>query len=314
MSRARPMFPLCLAALGAALPAFGQDGVAQPAHEAAAAKENPTPAAVEPTRQRSWEVPALNTTLVRAARPLAEEELIGDYAQPRWTARRRFPTTRLYVVPAGTVQLEWWYEVKTPFDSPADSRIRSQYELELGLGHRLQLDLYLQARQSGVQGPLFLEEEKAELRYALADWGKLWGNPTLYLEYVHTNSGPPRAELKLLVGGEAAPSWHWGANAVFERDLGGSALTHEYALTGGVAYTVTDQALSVGAEVKVESVDDRTARLDFRNYEVQAGPSVQWRPVPNVHVDLVALFGFEVEGGGAPAAVSQPLLVVGCEL
>src|SRR5262249_60835558 len=33
---------------------------------------------------------------------------VGTYGQPAWTTQRPFPTTRVYVQPEGTYQLEQW--------------------------------------------------------------------------------------------------------------------------------------------------------------------------------------------------------------
>jgi hypothetical protein len=242
---------------------------------------------------------------------LKEEERIGAYAQPRWTARRRFPTTRVYVVPEGTLSFEWWLEAK--LEAGAKPRFRSQYEFEFGLGRRLQLDLYLTTQQEGLDAPLLLHREKVELRYALADWGDIPTNPTVYLELVRENGGPPRAEVKLLLGDEAATRWHWGVNAVFEAQLGG-AQENEYAFTAAVAYTVLDEIFSLGLEAQLEAADDASGRLRFNSVEAAAGPSLQWRPVPPLHVDLVGLFGAAAITGAAPHAIFESLVVIGWEI
>jgi len=295
--------------------------VPQPAESARERREATKGVPVEVPRAleehaRSWEAEPVPETQVHE-RELKEEQRIGEYAQPRWTARRRFPTTRLYVVPPGTAQFEAWLETKTPFGDPGDTRFRSLYELELGLGHRLQLDLYLETLQQGTEA-WAVSSEKAELRYAFADWGVLPGNPTVYLEWTRQHEGPHKGEIKLLLGDEFAPRWHWGVNLVFERELGGAAQGHEYAVTGAVSYTVWDQIFSVGAEAKVEGVDVRGHRFDFNGYEFLAGPSLQWRPVRHSHLDLVALFGVETERADASSpfgtqALFEPTLVVGWE-
>ena len=56
-------------------------------------------------------------------------------------------------------------------------------------------------------------------RWALADWEKIWGNPTLYFEYITLEDRPDKIEPKLLFGGEAAEGWHWAANLVAEVEL-----------------------------------------------------------------------------------------------
>jgi hypothetical protein len=298
---------LTLVVTFASLQAKAQSGIAQPGQ---AAQENSE--AGKPPRSTSK-----NSTVVQGA--LQENDLIGDYAQPRWTAQRLFPTTRIYVVPPESIQLEYWLDTLAAFSSPGDVRFRNLYELELGLGHRLQLDLYVRTEQKGYQGTMELESEKLELRWALADWGKLPGNPTLYFELSRFTEGPATLETKLLLGGNLAARMHWGLNVVFERDLGGSALLNQYGVTAGIAYAVTDRKLSIGAELQFESTDGgRDARGQLDEVKVFAGPSVQWRPVGPVHVDLVALigaFGERNEAGelGLSAGM-RPLLVIGYAL
>jgi hypothetical protein len=252
-------------------------------------------------------------TEVRAP-ALAEEDLVGGNEQPLWTAARRFPTTRIYVLPPGTVELEWWLEQKYDMQGDAPRRLRSAYELEFGLPGRLQLDMYLVTQQLGASGPLELYQEKVELRWAFARWGVIPTNPTIYVEWVHQHEGPDLIEAKLLLGGRMAPRWHWGVNLVFEHELSGPARANEYALTTGFAYTVIDMCLSIGIELKGEMVDEDGRRWAFANWEVLGGPSIQWRPVRRMHIDLVALFGAEIEeedGHGVTSPIAEPLLIVG---
>jgi len=258
--------------------------------------------------------PSYEARAVVAAPPgsLREEERIGDYAQPRWTSRRRFPTTRLYVRPAGQFGVEFWLEQKLNLNNTSEVRYRSLYELEMGLGHRMQLDLYLQTEQVGHHGPFELKSEKLELRWALANWGKIPLNPTLYAEFVRQNGGPPKVEIKGLFGGELAPRWHAGANLVFEHELG-LAQENEYAITGAVSYAVCDETFSLGAEVKLESVDSAGSRLTLDNWEWLAGPSLSVSPVPQMHVLFVGLLGNETTGP-MHTPLFEPTLVVGWEL
>ena len=291
---------LALASLAASA-AWGSDPIPQPASAAQERsqeqQEQPQPQAVSPDEHvPSYAAPAVQETKVSAPRALREEERIGTYGQPRWTATRRFPTTRLYVVPEGTAQFEWWLETKTPLDAADDTRFRSLFEFEFGLGHRLQLDLYLETQQESF-GEWGLSGEKFEVRYAFADWGKLPGNPTVYVEWTRTHEGPHKGELKLLLGDELAPRLHWGVNLVYERVLGGTREA-EYAFTAGLGYTLQDEHFSLGGELKVELVDVSGRRFKFDGVETLAGPSLQWRPVKAAHIDLVALFGTEFTRGG----------------
>jgi hypothetical protein len=307
--------PVSLFALVASLAApfaWGSDPIPQPASSAQERsqeqREQPQPKAADDHEHvPSYAAPAIPETRVSAPRVLREEERIGTYEQPRWTAQRRFPNTRIYVVPEGTAQFEWWLETKTPLDSADDTRFRSLFEFEFGLGHRLQLDLYLETLQQSF-GEWNLSAEKFEVRYAFADWGALPANPTLYVEWTRTHEGPHKAELKLLLGDELAPRLHWGANLVYERVLGGTR-DAEYAITGGLSYTLQDEQFSLGGELKVELVDVTGRRFKFDGVEVLAGPSIQWRPVKAAHVDLVALFGPEFERGGADAGFESSIIL-----
>ena len=67
-------------------------------------------------------------------------------------------------------------------------------------------------------GDFHYQSFNVELRWALADWGKIWGNPTLYAEYKFADEhwGPDVYEFKLLLGDQFAPRWHWGVNFVWE--------------------------------------------------------------------------------------------------
>jgi hypothetical protein len=237
-------------------------------------------------RLRSWE---MEPTVVSAERlsNLREEDPIGDYGQPRWTAHRRFPTTRVYVVPAGKVEVEHWTRVKVPEKGP--STVETQYEIEFGLPGRIQIDLYAVTEKTGSEGELDWSEHKYEVRYALADWGEIWGNPTLYAEWVESNGGPDKIEAKLLLGGEVTEGWHWGSNLVYEHEVSGE-LESEYELTLGLSHTIRDEKLSLGGEMKAALTDVHDDRGDF-DESLEIGPSLQWRPLPPMHVDIATLFG-----------------------
>ena len=76
------------------------------------------------------------------------------------------------------------------------------------IGHRVQLDLYQVYKKDGSNGTNTLDATKFELRYALADWGKIWGNPTLYGEWEQAADGPDAIEFKLMAATLAdAPAW-----------------------------------------------------------------------------------------------------------
>jgi hypothetical protein len=285
------------AVVAAEVPMAGQEAAksepAPSASSAGSAGAAPTTAtaAVDTYPVHPWELPTLE---VRGApKPSnVEDGRVGDYAQPRWTAMRRFPTTRIYVIPRGKVEAEYWMRFTAPFHHVGESReIRSFYELGMGLGHRLQLDVYLVTQQDG-QGAIELKRQTLELRWAIADWGKIWGNPTLYVEYQNRNGENDWLEGKVLLGGEIVPRLHAGLNFVLERELGGRQ-ENEFDVTGGLSYTLADEVFHVGAEGYVEVHDVKGDRLSFKGREqlYLAGPSLMISPIRPFHLLFAPLFG-----------------------
>lgn len=252
-------------------------------------------------RQPTYELPAVDV-IGEVDNSYREEERIGAYGQPRWTAHRRFPTTRIYVRPQGEIDFEQWLIVKTPRDGYSSWITES--EIEIGLPKRFQFDYYLITTSKG--GSKTTIDHGLELRYALADWGQLPGNPTLYFEYVVQEDRADKIETKLLLGGEIAPGWHWGSNFVWEHTLGD---THEDELevTVAVAHSLIDEKLSLGLEGKFAIATEDGMRSTW-NEDIHIGPSLQWRPTKAIHVDFAPLFG--VTGDSRAAEV---YLIAGIE-
>jgi len=257
---------------------------AENGQEAPAADQAPSE---PPGHLPSWRVTGEPVTVVGKA-PLREEDLIGPYRQPRWTARRRFGETRIYVIPEGDVEFEYWLIPRLKRHGE-DTEIEQQFEIEIGLPRRFQLDLYAVTHKEGNTGTLAFDETKLELRWALADWGRIWGNPTLYLEWVAIDSAPDHVEGKLLLGDQLTPGLHWGANLVYEHEMGGEQTTARE-LTAGLSHTLRDEKLSIGAEVKLAWEDVESDRGNYTR-EVLLGPSFQIRPLPQAHLDVVMLAG-----------------------
>lgn len=257
------------------------------ARDRAAAAQQSAPAAIPPQtlpRLRSYELPAIE--VVGQAPGLKEEELVGSYEQPRWTADRRFPSTRIYVLPEGTAEFEFWLRPTSP--RHGGTELRSLAELELGLPYRLQLDLYL--RSESMSGSDAQVGESVELRYALADWNKIWGNPTFYLEWSRLEDESDSIEVKLLLGGEIAPRLHWGLNLSDELATGGER-ENEIEVTGGVSCVLTDSRFSVGAETECGIVDAQNHRGTYNDNFFFVGPSFQYRPSEQTHIDFTPMAG-----------------------
>lgn len=285
---------------GGVRPVLLDQSIVNPAEE----MRQPPPASSQPTDDLTlthpWRMPPVN---VVSRSGLREEDRIGTYAQPLWTATRRFAETRVYVRPEGSIQFEYWFIPTVNRKGPTD--FQTQFEVEFGLGYRLQLDLYLSPNWTGSGGPTNLNES-IELRYALADWGKIWGNPTLYLEFTKQDNAPDQLEFKLLFGGELGPRWHWGWDLTYERTMGGDG-ENNYETTAGLSYTLVDNRFDVGAEFKLQEFDVHGSRGHFTD-NVFLGPSIQFRPVPRMHIDFAPLIGLTHE---SPAL--QAYVVVGWE-
>src|SRR4029079_7732290 len=113
-----------------------------------------------------------------------------------------------------------------------------RYEAEIGLGHRLQLDIYALSHSEGNGKTFGFDEHDVEVRYAFADWNKIPGNPTAYAEYKFLNGEPDHLEFKMLFSGDdkpCLPKLQWAANAVWEHQMG-AAKESSYEVTGGVSY------------------------------------------------------------------------------
>jgi len=264
-----------------------------------------------------------------AGTPLQDELPHGETNKPMWSDHRPSPTTRIYLqVDSGEVEFEQWLDIRIPKDTAKGSQgkqVRLSEEFEFGLGGRFQLDLYYNSifEGSGSTSTLDGRSWAAEIRYALADWGVIWGNPTLYLEYIMWNNGgnghgdeaAASIEPKLLLGGDIAPAWHWGVNFFYEHTFNDSVL--EMGATGTIFVTVVDKYLNIGATVKTVYESDELAAdpanghpsvYHERSRELYFGPSFQVRMASynstvmsngvetkvtktRAHLDLEPLFG-----------------------
>lgn len=221
--------------------------------------------------------------LVVSADALTEDKPIGDYGQPEWVKQRRFSTTRIHLQKnPWEMGVEEWYRVRT-YDGGRVTQ-RSQTEFEMGLPYRMQLDIYEKTIHDNSDHKGWQQDEFAvELRYAFADWGALPLNPALYFEYAFAYEGSDIIEPKILFGDDFGAGWHWGVNLIHETQVWGDK-TPEWAISGGISKTLVDNLLSIGVEGK-------WTKPDSENYEAIFGPSLQWRPTDNTHLDLVTMGG-----------------------
>lgn len=231
----------------------------------------------------------LDTLTVRP-QALREEVPVGAYGQPEWTTRRRFPTTRVYLqqAPYGMGVEQWW---RGKFYENGDTKFRWQTEWEIGLPHRFQFDIYGNFEKDAEDTTRY-DNTAFEVRYAFADWGGIPLNPTVYAEYKvrAEDRGPDVAEYKLLLGDEWAPSVHWGFNLVYEYELGGAEEAREWQASTGVSHTMNDRGWSLGVEALGASETVKGSR-GHPEESLNIGPSLQFRPTRNTHVDMVPLIG-----------------------
>jgi hypothetical protein len=233
--------------------------------------------------QRMPTVTALDRSL------LTEEEVVDSTGRPEWTSARRFPGTRVYIQKAPwEAGIESWWRLKHRRDGTISHRLLE--EVEIGLPYRLQLDLYNDIEGNNT-GAFHYQSFNVEVRWALADWGRIWGNPTLYAEYKFADKhwGPDVYEFKLLLGDRLAPRWHWGVNFVWEAETGGER-EQEFQVTGGLSYSAIDGRLGVGIEALYDHDTVRYRRGD-PDHIFAIGPSLQFRLTRNLHVDLSCMFG-----------------------
>lgn len=269
----------------------------------------------------SWELPAI-VVEGKQAGSFRDADLVGSYGQPRWSTRRLFSEVRTYVIPEGQAEFEYWLFVTTPSRNEkkaADqagqpkpkNQIKQQYEVEFGLGHRLQLDLYQVYVKDGSDGQNALDATKFELRYALADWGRIWANPTLYAEWKQAADGADAIEGKLLLTDELGERAMWATNFVWEQETGGN-VERGLEWNSAVGYCVIDEVLSVGVEAKLANVAayvDRSVDDERESHwEVAAGPSIRYCPIPHAHVIISEFIGINDD-----APESKTALIIGWE-
>lgn len=238
------------------------------------------------------------------------DRLIGPYLQPEWAARGRFSTdTDVYVLPPYEWYIDLDYQLTSPkHDSP--SHLFTQ-EIEVGLPHRFQL-----AYENNVQfhhGRGQDTVQTIEVRYALADWGKIPLNPTLFAEYKfgighelpspgnHDAEGdseesssspadiPNGYEIRLLLGEQFGKKTQWALNIFNEQAVGGDRET-ETGFSQAINWAVYENIVRVGVEMEFVRRTDAESR-SRPSYEFDIGPSFSYKTSSRTRFDVAALFG-----------------------
>lgn len=238
-------------------------------------------------QQDSTEVKNLSEVIV-TAKKYSQFELVGENNQPAWTLVRKFPSTRTYIMaPKGTVMYEKWFDMRSPRGGdPTEVRMRDEFAF--GLANRLELDLYLHTvyKAGGYESSFGFRGFSWEIRYALAEWGKIWGNPTLYFEHKLLDGKYQGIEPKLLLGDRIGQRGIWGVNLIYEAYAAPTRVDQkrEYAYTASYGQIINDD-LTIGVSNMFRHND-----VDGSN-EWYIGPAVQYRFNGNAYLNFELLPG-----------------------
>jgi hypothetical protein len=260
--------------------------------------------------------PATERVTVTGVAPIerfSQQTLVGPNQQPEWTTTRTFGASRVYVRLPGSIAINSFW---TPEFKDGEDEHAFRHEIEIGLPYRFQLDLY--QNWNIEDGKSFYKGSSAELRYALAKWGKIPFNPTLYGEWNFNDKTPDVWELKLLLGQSFADRWNWAANFTFEQETGGKR-EREVALSSALTYAVIDPTLNIGVEMLWERKTEKESR-SHPEYEFLIGPSINVHPTrwsfvtvapligatdDSPDVEVFALAGIKIDFGGRPGPDEQ---------
>ena len=249
-------------------------------------------------------VAVLPEVTVQGVRP--SQELIGPYNQPRWAARGRFSSsTDIYVLPPYEFNIDLDYTGTIPKHGKTQNLFTQEFEL--GLPHRFQIayenNFVLQNEHSQIT------RQTIEGRYALADWGRLPLNPTLFAEY-HFGVGrdygededdaperiPDAIELRLLLGEQFGRNYQWALNIFHEFETGGER-ERETGFSQALVYSIRDEYLKVGLEMQFIRRTDAETRSSRNTNSTSARVS---------HGSLPRVRGSTLRRSSAPPATPPP--------
>lgn len=221
---------------------------------------------------------ALVVTSARAqeAPPAREGNSTG---QPEWTARPPFSESEVYVLPRGRTGFA--VDLRPTKPATGVTVTDTAYRAEFGLPGRVQLGLHATGRTNGHEGTVGnIDAQALDVRWAFANWGRVWGNPAIQVGWTEASRGPDVGEMTLLLGGDLARAWRWGSNLAWTQEAS-AARSIDRAWSAGISYT-SGRLASLGAESRLSLANRR---------ELLAGPSLQIRPMKQLYVDVTALFG-----------------------
>lgn len=231
------------------------------------------------------------------------EDLIGPYEQPRWTARGRFTSnTDVYVLPPWAFFVDLDYSLTIPKHGGDKTHLFTQ-EFELGLPWRTMLAYENSYEVTKLKSQI--TEQTIEARLALADWGKIPLNPTLFAEYhfgvgkeyeedeeedeIESSDIPDAVEVRLLLAEQIAPRLQWALNLFHEWETAGER-EQESGFDQSFSYAIRDEWLRAGIEMQFIRATKAGERSE-PEWEFDIGPSITVKPCSATRLDVATLFG-----------------------
>lgn len=199
---------------------------------------------------------------------------------------RTLPTTRAHVLPPGEVEFEQWWRVTAPRDGSASHQFQS--EVEMGLPLRFHAALY-EVYELTARDTFRHKGVKFEGRWALADYGEMLLNPTLYGEWQWNDEAPDKYEWKLLLAEDLTEKWWWAFNVIYEQEVSGGRET-ELGFSQALMYKINGRKLAAGLELRYLNKSEEGAR-DNPEDEFVLGPSLLWKINDRLKVKGAPLFG-----------------------
>ncbi len=258
---------------------------------------------------------AADSTRLPAVTVLGGRDGFGAYQQPAWANHSRSSaTTSAYVLSPFNVYVGATLEAVTPRNGKNQNRLTP--EIEIGLPYRFQVAVETDISQEGSR--VANKTVNLELRYALADWGKIPLNPTLFAEWKFGTGNenevemekspaeaadagepsgaasakhrrPDSAELRLLLSENFSEHVEWAFNAFWEQEVGLDR-EREIGFSQSIAYSHGDGKIKTGLEMQFIATTKKDTR-DEPTYSFVVGPTLGVQLTRHSRVDLAPLFG-----------------------
>lgn len=241
------------------------------------------------------------------------DELPSAYGAPGSFSRSRFSTlTNAYVLPPGGIFAGLIYEGDIDEHGPTDHLLTQ--EIEVGLPYHFGIAIENTAEHFNHETEN--ESFSIEGRWALADWGKIPLNPTLFAEYkfgtgsiLHEEGPPPPPEeaaaaegegppdrpdayeFRLLLSEEIAKHVEWAFNLFFEKENTGDR-GREWGFAQSLQFPILlpHERLKTGLEMQYQNFTVKDTRGSPMHRFV-FGPSFAFKPTANMRFDVAPLFG-----------------------